>query len=346
MFSKNLELYRKANGYSQRALAQYLNISHTTISKFEKGDLFPNGEILVKIAKILNVKTYDLMKKYNDNFEIKIPYFRKKKISEVKLEYLLKKIRLEIQDFLYLDNLDKREKEIFNYTQYSWHNSSDYEASVKFVKKQLSLHFEEPVYDLTYHLENNGFVILQSKYPNYFDGAITYVEGYNNPFIIINDLLPADRHRFTITHELGHHFINFDEVSYTEKEQEKSINMFSSAFLLPDNDMKAIFGKKRTRISLAELGIVKKKYKTSLQSIVMRIHDLDIISKDYKSDLFKYFSFRKIRTNEPYSFSKEEPTKKISLVYYLYLSDILSLNRAAESLHIPVEEIQESSILT
>ena len=78
----------------------------------------------------------------------------------------------------------------------------------------------------------------------------------------------------------------------------------------------------------------------------MRIHDIEVISKDYKSDLFKYFSKTGMRKNEPYSFEKEEPVKKKSLVYYLYLSDIISLNKASESLHIPVEEIQESAIYT
>ena len=88
-----------------------MDISHTSVSKFEKGELFPNGETLIKIAEILKVSTHDLMQSYDLDFDIEIPFFRKKRISETKLSYLINKIRLEIQDFLYLDNLDKRENE-------------------------------------------------------------------------------------------------------------------------------------------------------------------------------------------------------------------------------------------
>jgi len=346
MFGKNLELYRKANGFSQRALAGILNISNTSVSKFENGELYPNGEMLVNIARVLNIKTNDLMQSSNLDFNIEIPFFRKKSISSSKLDYLKKRISLDIQDYIFLDSLDKRASESFKYNKYVWNEYNDYEDSAIFVREQLGLTSDEPVYDLTYHLENSGFVILQSNYPEYFDGAVTYVDGYDNPFIVLNEMLSSDRHRFTLTHELGHHFLDFNQVNYTIKEQEKSINMFSSAFLLPKDDMLSIFGVHRSRISLNELGIVKKKYKTSLQSIVMRIHDIEVISKDYKSDLFRYFSSTGIRKKEPFSFEKEEPVRKKSLVYYLYLSDIISLNKASESLLISIEEIQESAIYT
>lgn len=345
MLGKNLELYRKANGLSQRKLAEMLNVSNTTISKYEKDELIPNSQILIQISEILNVKLNDLVKTFDDTFEISTPFFRKKRVSKKAIDYLHNKISSEVRDYLSLLRLDKRETETYEYSRFNWKNYDDYNESAAFVRTQLKLDIKEPIHDLTYHLENSGFVVLQSNYPSFFDGAVTYVNGFKSPFIILNESLKADRYRFTLSHELGHHFIDFDNVGYDEKEIEKSIHMFTAAFLLPDEDMFNYFGNHRTKLSLDELGIIKVKYKVSLQAIVMRINDLNIISNDYKQDIFKFFSKNNMRIEEPYPLEKEKPTRKTSLVYYLYLQDIISLNRAAESLNVPIEDIRESAIL-
>lgn len=346
MFSKNLLLYRKAHGYSQRSLAELLDVSHTTISKLEKGELMPSGKLLISLSEILKVKIQDLMSTYKPDFEISTPFFRKKRVSKSALDYLTNRISLDVHDYITLDTLDKRDKESFSYNKFKWDKLDDYDLSASFVRNELCLPDKSPVYDLTYHLENRGFVVLQSDYPSFFDGAITYVTGYENPFIVLNETLSSDRYRFTMTHELGHHFIDFSNVNYDQKTQEKAIDMFTAAFLLPEQDMRDIFGEHRTKISIEELGIVKTRYKTSMAAIVMRISDLDIISNDYKQDIFKYFNAKKIRRNEPFQFEKESPSKKQSLVYYLYLTDIISLSRASESLKVPLEDIRESAIHT
>lgn len=53
---------RKEKGMTQTALADKLNISNRTVSKWEHGDGFPDITILPKLAQALSVSTDELLK--------------------------------------------------------------------------------------------------------------------------------------------------------------------------------------------------------------------------------------------------------------------------------------------
>lgn len=55
LFGKRFYELRKEHNYTQHKLAKLLNISRSTISKYETGDLFPEIHTLIKIAKLFNV---------------------------------------------------------------------------------------------------------------------------------------------------------------------------------------------------------------------------------------------------------------------------------------------------
>lgn len=71
-------------GYSLRELSEALNgiISHTAISKYEKGVLMPDSQVLILLAKALNVKTDYFLR--SQTVEISNLEFRKKVISHRK----------------------------------------------------------------------------------------------------------------------------------------------------------------------------------------------------------------------------------------------------------------------
>lgn len=53
--SIRLVYLRKFHGYTQWDVADILNISRSTLSKYEKGLLTPNIETLIKLANLYNV---------------------------------------------------------------------------------------------------------------------------------------------------------------------------------------------------------------------------------------------------------------------------------------------------
>lgn len=61
--SKNLKFLRRINGLSQEELADIVNYSFRTISKWETGESIPSYDNLQVLSKTFNVSIDDLMKK-------------------------------------------------------------------------------------------------------------------------------------------------------------------------------------------------------------------------------------------------------------------------------------------
>lgn len=66
---------RKEKGYTQTALAEILNVSNRTVSKWENGDGYPDITILPEIARAFNVSVDELLngeKALNSEADIKV----------------------------------------------------------------------------------------------------------------------------------------------------------------------------------------------------------------------------------------------------------------------------------
>jgi len=59
--AKNLMLYRKANNLTQLQLAEKLNYSDKSISKWERGDGIPDIFVLTELAKLYGIKVDDFL---------------------------------------------------------------------------------------------------------------------------------------------------------------------------------------------------------------------------------------------------------------------------------------------
>jgi len=62
VFATNLRRLRTEKGYSQEALAHEAGVNRTYMSKLEKGGSFVGLELMVKLAKVLEVEPSDFLK--------------------------------------------------------------------------------------------------------------------------------------------------------------------------------------------------------------------------------------------------------------------------------------------
>ncbi len=60
-FARNLAFYRKASGKTQLELANELNYSDKSVSKWERGEGLPDLEVTAQIAELLGVNVSDLI---------------------------------------------------------------------------------------------------------------------------------------------------------------------------------------------------------------------------------------------------------------------------------------------
>lgn len=71
-FAERLKRRRREKGLTQKDLADFLDVSHTTVSKWENGVFDPDTETLKKMARYLNVSVDYLVGNDEEEEESKI----------------------------------------------------------------------------------------------------------------------------------------------------------------------------------------------------------------------------------------------------------------------------------
>lgn len=337
MIGDNIKKLRIRNGFSLRSLADILCISHTAISKIEKGDLMPSSEILIKISKAFNVKVSELFKEPQKELEIKEINYRKSSKFTLKNKGIVEEITKEkLQKYLEVEDIIpyKKNNNISIEQLYFTINSLDeIEENVVIVRDKLKLGLD-PISNMINLLEALGIIVIFINTIKGFDGKEGLVN--NKPFIIVANDKPGDRQRYNLAHELGHLIVKFDNL-----DPEQVANYFAGAFLIPRESLLNDLGEKRKKLSLFELENLKRKYKVSMQSIIFRAHQLGIINEYEKTRLFKQFSMLGYRKNEPVNIEKEETFKFENMICELVSEGYISESKAAEYLNIRTLEFVE-----
>lgn len=125
---------------------------------------------------------------------------------------------------------------------------------------------------MTSLLEKSGVLILELDSIDKFDG-LSGIADNSLPVIVTIKNSSVDRKRLNIAHELGHLFLKMGDL-----DGEQAAFRFAAALLIPKLTMIEILGPKRNNIDLRELLLIKEEYGISMQALVKRCFDLQIIS--------------------------------------------------------------------
>jgi Zn-dependent peptidase ImmA (M78 family) len=120
--------------------------------------------------------------------------------------------------------------------------------------------------------------------------------------VISRDDVPGDRQRFNLVHELGHLVMRVPPGS----DEEALASRFAGAFLVPSSVLMRELGQNRTSLNLKELLILKRYFKVSIQSLVRRAFELNIISQPAYQAAFTYINRMGWRKSEPEPLAKEK----------------------------------------
>ena len=86
-FCEKLQKLRKEKGYSQEQLADLLDVSRQSVSKWESGTTYPEMDKLLSLCKIFNVSLDELT---NDEITDKnIRDKKKNNFSNISMQYLI-----------------------------------------------------------------------------------------------------------------------------------------------------------------------------------------------------------------------------------------------------------------
>lgn len=343
--SSKIKQARILQAMSLQDLADRIGVSKQMISKYEKGDSIPSSKMLIKLAKALEVKMdYFFLPSSVELGEIN---FRKKNSFSIKkINSLKEKIKIELSNYLEIENILQINNSFENpIKRRKVSSSNDIEEIVSDLRIEWEIGFD-PIHNIIQLLEDKEIKIIEINEPeNNFDGLATIING-KYPVVVLNKTFSVERKRFTLLHELGHLLLELPECDV--KFEENICNRFAAEFLFPQNLVIKEFGSKRESISFRELVEVQKKYGISIRAIIYRLKDANIFSENRLTEFYKKLNFNpalKKEIDQERFQSSEVSHRYEQLVYRALSQELISINKAASLLNVNVNEVLESSIM-
>jgi len=320
---------RKANNFSLRKLAEKIGVSAMAISKYERDLDVPSSGVLLRLSQALQVKVDFFFRP--STISVELQAYRKHASLGVKAQ---EAIQMRIQDwverYIEVESLfpEERHNEIF--PQYNVSSLDE----IAVVALNLRNHWNlgnDAIENLVQLLEDRGIKVGIISGFDHFDACTFKVNG--DAVIVTKAELAGDRQRFNLGHELGH-LILAEQMNLNP---EKAANRFVGAFLVPAKTARFELASNRSALNINELYMLKHKYGLSMQGWVYRAKDLDIISENTATRLFRKFSandWRKQEPGDPYPI--EEPMRMERLIYRALAEDIASQSKTQQLLDKPL----------
>ncbi|MBT6340026.1 MAG: ImmA/IrrE family metallo-endopeptidase [Desulfobacula sp.] len=325
-------------GMSMQALSDAAGniVSKQAISKYEKGQIENiNSTVLLSLAKAMNIKIDYFFK--DSTVELQSLEFRKNaslskknknSIEQRTIDFIEK--YLEIEDILDASKLLPLNRSAISRTI---SNRDDAVNEAKRLRQDWKLG-NAPVSNLLELVEENGIKIFEISLEEgvKFDGLSARIAPSSVPVIALKKETDIVRKRFTVAHELCH--ILFHVEGDSPKDVEKYCNAFANELLLPEEQLIEAIGKKRKSISMFELKKLKGIYGISIQAILYKACELNIISDRKYRSINIVFAKNNWKKNEPGSYLKKEKANRFKqLVLHAVSESYISLGKAASLLN-------------
>lgn len=295
---------RTARGMTQSALSELSGVSSPSISKWERGDQFPEPAALEKVATVLELPATWFLRAMPDFG--KSGYFFRSNTSLTKTARTIASIRLE-----WLHELSASIQEWIEWPDVNLPVSLSREEAllltdeeIEDIATQCRKHWRlgmGPIDDVIRVMESAG-VITTREPLGYIkmDGVSRWFDADNRPYVFLAaDKASAVRSRFDAAHELGHLILHRHLTKADEEERyselERQAHLFASAFLMPAESISL----ELAHPTLDTLQVLKRRWKVSIGAMIMRASTLNLIGEAYTTRLWKNYSARGWRKGEP-----------------------------------------------
>lgn len=276
--STNLKHIRILLGYTQGAFAAELGVSQSTLSSVERQrrNLSPR---LLTTAQFVTKVPREFFEEPIDYYDSPDLLFRTARLGQPESEkiatafsitehYLKRRFPNQTSSLPKLDLPDQPLDQLV------------IEEAAARTREHLQLAPDTAIGNLTAALHQCG-VIVTSLPDHVVDG--TNFDGVSTPtaaplrVIALNRQRNGDRYRFSLAHELGHLILHTATTRRDLPVIETEANQFAGALLMP---RQLVADSVTPEATLAEYAHLKSQWGCSIQAIVRRAHELDLI--DYK----------------------------------------------------------------
>jgi len=348
LFADRFKSARLLNGYSLQGLADALGnkVTKQALHKYEKGEVIPDSEKIALLSDVLHVRPDYFFREMK--VELGAIEYRKLKRMPAKEEHkVIEQTREYLSRYLELEEILGIAQEFTNplkdFPAVSHHEQVE-EASMKL--RQAWELGTGPIFNIPELFEDKHIKVVEIDADVSFDGMQTWVNDAI-PIVAYNKNIAdkLDRVRFTLLHELGHLLLKIDE-SLTETQKEKLCHQFAGAMLLPKSTLLEELGNHRSRLSVNELGNIKKQYGISMQALVMRANACGIVNSHYTSQFFNMMKQMGWRKEEPIAYEGVEQSNRFDqLLYRALAEELISVSKGAALKNMKISDFRSQSLV-
>jgi Zn-dependent peptidase ImmA (M78 family)/transcriptional regulator with XRE-family HTH domain len=297
---------RRALRFTQRELGERAGVTRQSISAYEAGDKLPEPEIFSKLISALQQPTSYFTTPDLPLFGQLWPRFFRK----VGPDTLRRNEACTVYGNWFIQ-IAKYIDDYVNYPQVDIARACPSDPGGRYSENELD-HFADetrkywklglgPISNVLALLESKGILVCRHVIEDERVDAFSFWNG-DRPFIFMaSEKVSAARIRFDLAHELGHlvlhRWIEPEELEdpKTLKLIEAEADHFASAFLLPRRS----FPNEVYTAKLDAFVDLKRRWRVSMQAMIYRCRDLELIDEDQFTNLYKQISYRKWRSREP-----------------------------------------------
>lgn len=315
-------------------------VSAATLSKYENGTLQPSAKILNRIASVYDVKSAQLWGEPSCHVE-QVAFRKRTKLGKREQDRIKAFVAEELEKRVWFqDQIHEQNTIELPILGIEVKNIDDAEDAAQTVRDALNLGID-PINNLMSVLEDQGIYIIETNASESFDGISTLARDSDGNLcaasIAVRNGTPGERQRLNLAHELGHLILNTN----VNVDPEDAAYRFGSAFLAPAEKLRKDVGQKRKRFYKKQLFDLKNRYGMSIQAILYRLKDLEIITEDYYRKFFIDINKWGWRKNEPINIPPEKPQRFSKQVHHAYSEGLITekdvkrlLNREEQSSNI------------
>jgi Zn-dependent peptidase ImmA (M78 family) len=324
---------REIRGFTQAELSRKIGVTQGAIAQFEGNLTAPAQENLEGIA-------------LQTGFPI--AFFKQCSSLDFPLGTLLYRARASVKSAdknlvrqygrLAYESVEKMEMSLKGVSLRLPKYSEDPVTAASLTRSSFGLSPNTPIDYLIDVIEKGGVLVL--SVPKSIDkhDAFSLWTGKDlqRPVIVISAGGPTDRLRFSVAHELGH-LVMHQKIDKTIDEVEREANRFAGELLMPETIMREEIVPPVTLMSLQKLA---GRWKVSVQALIKRASDLEIISSRQYKYLFQQLGARGLRTESLVSIPLEKPRAVRQMAEMIY-GDPIDTKRMASDLNLPPAMVEE-----
>lgn len=177
------------------------------------------------------------------------------------------------------------------------------------------------VFPLPTHLEGRDAYSLWNRFP-----TLWTTQELTRPIIVLSGGVPGDRLRFSLAHELGH-LVMHQSIQGASSALEDEAQQFAAEILMPET---AAREKILPPVTISSLVALKPQWGMSIQALLLRARDLEIISyRQYRTlyDRIRHYDWQE---HEPVEIVPEKPRALRQMIEMVYGSQIDYMRLAAD----------------